>query len=207
MTTQTAYIVDDDPAVKDSLQWLLRSRQVRSQAMDTAGEFLAIAAAPLSGCLLLDVRMPGMSGIELFDRLRAIACPIPVIFLTGHGDVPMAVQALKDGAFDFIEKPYDDNALVDKVLAALAYDALRCARDDAMLLLRRKLDGLTPRENEVMQRILAGKLNKVIADELGIAMRTVEVHRAHIFEKMQVRSAVELSQMLSPLTADPARNS
>ena len=131
--------------------------------------------------------------------MRGIGCHLPVIFLTGHGDVPMAVQALKDGAFDFIEKPYDDNALVDKVLAAIGHDAKRCAHANAIRALRQKLEQLTQREQEVMQMILAGKLNKVIADDLGIAMRTVEVHRSHIFEKMQVRSAVELSQLLSTL--------
>ena len=197
--TATTHIVDDDPAVRDSLQWLLQSRGVASQAWRSAGEFLAVASHDLCGCLLLDVRMPGMSGIELFDRLRALRCQLPVIFLTGHGDVPMAVQALKDGAFDFVEKPYDDNALVDKVLAALAQDERRIAEDNAGLALEQKLAQLTQREQEVMQRILAGKLNKVIADELGIAMRTVEVHRSRIFEKMNVRSAVELSQVLSVL--------
>ena len=197
--TATTHIVDDDPAVRDSLQWLLQSRGVASQAWRSAGEFLAVASHDLCGCLLLDVRMPGMSGIELFDRLRALRCQLPVIFLTGHGDVPMAVQSLKDGAFDFVEKPYDDNALVDKVLAALAQDERRIAEDNAGLALEQKLAQLTQREQEVMQRILAGKLNKVIADELGIAMRTVEVHRSRIFEKMNVRSAVELSQVLSVL--------
>lgn len=199
MNSAPTHIVDDDPAVRDALQWLLRSRAVPSQTWESAERFLAVADRDLSGCLLLDVRMPGMNGIELFDRLRALHCRLPVIFLTGHGDVPMAVQALKDGAFDFIEKPYDDNALVDKVLAAIEHDAKRCARDGAILMLRQKLAILTQREHDVMQRILAGKLNKVIADELNIAMRTVEVHRSHIFEKMQVRSAVELSQVLGVL--------
>lgn len=199
MNSATTHIVDDDPAVRDALQWLLRSRAVPSQTWESAERFLAVATRDLSGCLLLDVRMPAMNGIELFDRLRALHCRLPVIFLTGHGDVPMAVQALKDGAFDFIEKPYDDNALVDKVLAAIEHDAKRCARDGTILMLRQKLATLTQREHEVMQRILAGKLNKVIADELNIAMRTVEVHRSHIFEKMQVRSAVELSQVLGVL--------
>ena len=199
MNGVTTHIVDDDPAVRDALQWLLRSRAVLSQTWDSAERFLAVASRDLSGCLLLDVRMPGMSGVELFDRLRALQCRLPVIFLTGHGDVPMAVQALKDGAFDFIEKPYDDNLLVDKVLAAIEHDAKRCARNGAILMLQQKLALLTQREHEVMQRILAGKLNKVIADELDIAMRTVEVHRSHIFEKMQVRSAVELSQLLGTL--------
>jgi two-component system response regulator DctR len=200
MKNATTHIVDDDPAVRDALQWLLKSRGVASHAWDSAPLFLAAASPDLCGCLLLDVRMPGMSGIELFDRLRGIGCNLPVIFLTGHGDVPMAVQALKDGAFDFIEKPYDDNALVDKVLAAIGHDAKRCAQANSLRALRDKLDQLTQREHEVMQMILAGKLNKVSADELGIAMRTVEVHRSHIFEKMQVRSAVELSQVLSALS-------
>lgn len=197
--TPVAHIIDDDPAVRDALQWLLRSRNVSSTCWSSGEEFLAAATAEFFGCCLLDVRMPGMSGIELFDRLRATQCPIPVIFLTGHGDVPMAVKALKDGAFDFIEKPYDDNALVDKVLAAFAHDARRSARAESVKLVRQRLAQLTQREIEVMHQILAGKLNKVIADELGIAMRTVEVHRSHIFEKMQVRSAVELSQLLATL--------
>ena len=203
MSSATTHIVDDDPAVRDALQWLLQSRNVASQAWKSANEFLAFAGRDLCGCLLLDVRMPGISGIELFDRLRALQCRLPVIFLTGHGDVAMAVQALKDGAFDFIEKPYDDNALVDKVLAAIAQDTRRNAREDSILLLEQKLAQLTHREQEVMQRILAGRLNKVIADELGIAMRTVEVHRSRIFEKMKVRSAVELSQILSVLGGEP----
>jgi two-component system response regulator DctR len=203
MSGTTTHIVDDDPAVLDALKWLLQSRNVESRTWKSAHEFLAFASHGLCGCLLLDVRMPGMSGIELFDRLRAMHCHLPVIFLTGHGDVPMAVQALKDGAFDFIEKPYDDNALVDKVLAAIDQDNKRSIREDASRFLEQKLAQLTHREQEVMQRILAGKLNKVIADELGIAMRTVEVHRSHIFEKMQVRSAVELSQVISPLRNKP----
>lgn len=199
MKEATTHIVDDDPAVRDALQWLLQSRGVSSRTWESAQEFLAFASRKLSGCLLLDVRMPGMNGVELFDRLRAQHCHLPVIFLTGHGDVPMAVQALKDGAFDFVEKPYDDNALVDKVLAAIAHDNIRCSKESSISLLEQRLSQLTLREQEVMQRILAGKLNKVIADELGIAMRTVEVHRSHIFEKMQVRSAVELSQALAGL--------
>jgi two-component system, LuxR family, response regulator DctR len=199
MSDANAHIVDDDAAVRDALQWLLRSRGVASRAWDSADGFLAAAGRDLCGCILLDVRMPGMSGIELFDRLRAIDCRLPVIFLTGHGDVPMAVQALKDGAFDFVEKPYDDNALVDKVVGAMALDAKRSAREESVNSVRNRLAHLTQREQEVMQQILAGKLNKVIADELGIAMRTVEVHRSHIFEKMGVRSAVELSQVLGVL--------
>jgi two-component system response regulator DctR len=203
VSSPITHIVDDDPAVRDALQWLLKSRGVQSHAWKSAEDFLSSATPGLCGCLLLDVRMPGMSGIELFDRLRMLSCRLPVIFLTGHGDVPMAVQALKDGAFDFIEKPYDDNALVDKVLSALKHDMKRCAREKSLREVQQKLEQLTQREQKVMQLILAGKLNKVIADELGIAMRTVEVHRSHIFEKMQVRSAVELSQVLGLLGNKP----
>jgi two-component system response regulator DctR len=203
MSGATTHIVDDDPAVRDALQWLLKSRGVLSRTWESANEFLAFANRDLSGCLLLDVRMPGMSGIELFDRLQALQCRAPVIFLTGHGDVPMAVQALKDGAFDFIEKPYDDNALVDKVLAAIAQDKNRGVRENEIRLLKQKLAHLSQREREVMHMILAGKLIKVIADDLGIAMRTVEVHRSRVFEKMKVRSAVELSQLLSLLGDKP----
>jgi len=207
MNGPATHIVDDDPAVRDALQWLLKSRGVQSRTWGSAEDFLSFVCRELCGCLLLDVRMPGMSGIELFDRLRALNCRLPVIFLTGHGDVPMAVQALKDGAFDFIEKPYDDNALVDKVLAALEHDLKRCASENSVLAVRQRLAQLTQREQEVMHLILAGKLNKVIADQLGIAMRTVEVHRSHIFEKMQVRSAVELSQVLGLLGNIPEAES
>lgn len=203
MNKGITHIVDDDPAVRDSLQWLLQSRGVPSRTWESATAFLEFATPDLCGCLLLDVRMPGMSGVELFDRLQALHCRLPVIFLTGHGDVPMAVNALKSGAFDFIEKPYDDNALVDKVLAAIAQDSTRCIREESIRSLEKKLAQLTDREKEVMRLILAGKLNKVIADELGIAMRTVEVHRSHIFEKMSVRSAVELSQILGHLASRP----
>ena len=205
MNRSVAHIVDDDSAVRDALEWLLQSRGVSSRAWSSPQDFLEASSEGISGCCLLDVRMPGISGIELFDRLRALHCPIPVIFLTGHGDVPMAVKALKEGAFDFIEKPYDDNALVDKVIAAIAHDAVRHGREQAAGQVRARLALLTQRESEVMRQILAGKLNKVIADELQIAMRTVEVHRSHIFEKMQVRSAVELSQLLASLSADDHR--
>jgi two-component system response regulator DctR len=152
----------------------------------------------LVGCLVLDVRMDGMSGLELFDRLLTRGCVMPVIFLTGHGDVPLAVAALKKGAYDFIEKPFNDNELVNRVLEALAIDAAHRQNLANKASLESRLATLTAREREVMELILAGRLNKLIADELSIAVRTVEVHRARIFEKMRVRSAVELSQLLPP---------
>ena len=184
------HIVDDDAAIRDSLDWLFRSRGVACATWPSAEKFLAAWRPDLAGCLLLDIRMSGMSGLALFDRLKAIGCPLPVIFLTGHGDVPSAVAAIKKGARDFVEKPFNDNDLVDRVLAALAEDDRR--RDRAA-----RLAGLTAREREIMDLVLAGRLNKQIADDLGISMRTVEVHRAHVFEKMGVKTAVELARLLA----------
>lgn len=146
---------------------------------------------------LLDIRMREMSGLECFEALREQGNSLPVIFLTGHGDVPMAVGALKKGAFDFLEKPVDDNALVDRVIRALAADARRQASEASQATVATRISQLTPREHEVMRLVLAGKFNKVIADELNISMRTVEVHRSRVFEKMGVRSAVELAQLLA----------
>jgi two-component system, LuxR family, response regulator DctR len=199
VTTGLAYLVDDDAAIRDALAWLLRSRGIQSRAWPAAEAFLADYRDGMSGCLVLDVRMTGMTGIELFDRLLLRGCAMPVIFLTGHGDVPLAVKALKRGAFDFIEKPFNDNELADRVIEALKHDESRRWQDGMKAEIGERLTALTEREREVMNCILAGKLNKVIADELQIAMRTVEVHRAHIFEKMGVRSAVELAQQLSVL--------
>jgi two-component system response regulator DctR len=191
-----AHIVDDDEAIRDALAWLLRSRAVESRAWASAEAFLANYRPDMAGCLVLDLRMRAMTGLELFDRLRELGCAMPVIFLTGHGDVPQAVRAIQHGAFDFLEKPFDDNQLADRVIAALARDAERRASGQAGDDLKVRLASLSAREREVMERILAGKLNKVIADEMGIAMRTVEVHRAHIFEKMGVKSAVELARLV-----------
>lgn len=199
MSTGLAYLVDDDAAIRDALAWLLRSRGIRSRAWPSAEAFLADYREDMSGCLLLDVRMVDMTGTELFERLLERGCAMPVIFLTGHGDVPLAVKALKRGAFDFIEKPFNDNELADRVSEALQHEESRRWRDGMKAEIGERLATLTEREREVMSCILAGKLNKVIADELQIAMRTVEVHRAHIFEKMGVRSAVELAQRLSVL--------
>ena len=151
----------------------------------------------MRGCLILDIRMPGMSGPELFDRLLELGCTMPTIFLTGHGDVPLAVQALKKGAFDFMEKPCDDLELANRVTAALESDQHRHHVSASSASIAARLQSLSTREREIMERILASQYNKVIAAELNIAMRTVEVHRARIFEKMQVKSAVELAQLLA----------
>ena len=192
------HVVDDDDAIRDALAWLLRSRGLAARTWPSAEAFYAEWSEGMCGCLVLDVRMDGMSGVELFDRLLARASRLPVIFLTGHGDVPLAVGALKKGAFDFVEKPFNDNDLVDRILAALSHDTLQRRRLETEATVAARLAALTPRERQVMERVLAGDYNKTIADALGIAVRTVEVHRARIFEKMGVRSAVELSQELAP---------
>ncbi|MFL6716239.1 MAG: response regulator transcription factor [Burkholderiaceae bacterium] len=193
------HIVDDEEVIRDALSWLAQSRGIASAAYDSPDAFLA-ALETRSGfdeggeCLLLDIRMPGTSGIALFEALdaRGLAARLPVIFLTGHGDVPMAVSALKRGAFDFFEKPFNDNSLMDRVEEALA--ASRSAGASAAI--HDRLAALSAREREVLDLILEGKMNKVIADCLGISMRTVEVHRAHIFDKMNVKTAVELARLL-----------
>ena len=191
MTDPTVFIVDDDEAIRDSLRWMLKSRGVASQSWKSAKSFLASYGEAMHGCLVLDIRMDGMSGLDLFDRLNERRCQLPVIFLTGHADVPMAVAALKKGAHDFVEKPFNDNELVDKIDGALAKAVILRNRSAAAHSVSQRLATLSQREREVMDLILAGKANKVIADDLKIAMRTVEVHRAHVLEKMGVRSAVE----------------
>jgi len=193
----TAYIVDDDEAIRDALTWLFKSRGIASQAWPSAETYLADYHPQMRGCLVLDIRMEEMSGLELFDHLRSMGCRMPVIFLTGHGDVPQAVHSLKKGAFDFIEKPSNDNQLADRVAEALILDAEVNQRISLKASVTERLATLTQREREVMDAVLAGKLNKVIASELNIAMRTVEVHRARVFEKMGVKSAVELAQILA----------
>ena len=195
--TPHAYIVDDDEAVRDSLSWLLQSRGVASLTYASAEAFLEAWEPSLAGCILLDIRMEDMSGTELFERLLERGCSLPVIFLTGHGDVPMAVSTLKTGAFDFFEKPCNDNELVDRVIEALKLDAARCAAAASADSINALVNRLTTRERQVMALVLAGKLNKLIADELQISVRTVEVHRSSLLDKMGVRSAVELAQKLA----------
>ncbi|XZG70880.1 response regulator transcription factor [Chitinibacteraceae bacterium HSL-7] len=189
-------IVDDDDALRDALVWLFSTRNHEAQGFASAEALLADYSPDRFGCLVLDVRMPGMTGIELFEKLKTYAYLPPVIFLTGHGDVPMAVAALKSGATDFVEKPFNDNQVVDLVERALAQDAssrtARAAKDEV----EDRLATLTPRETEVMKLILTGRLNKQIADDLSISMKTVEVHRARILEKMRVKTAMELAALL-----------
>jgi two-component system, LuxR family, response regulator DctR len=197
-----AYLVDDDEAIRDALSWLLDSRGIECEKWASAESFLAHYDADpsgIAGCLLLDIRMEGMSGLELFELLLQRGNQTPVIFLTGHGDVPMAVAALKKGALDFVEKPFNDNELANRVIEAIELDRARLAARRVSSNVNERLGSLTERERQVMDLVLAGKLNKIIADELSISMRTVEVHRARLFEKMGVKSAVELAQLLKTL--------
>ncbi len=198
------YIVDDDASVRDALAWLLRSRRLQSESFDSGEAFEALLARPGGGlggqpaCLMLDVRMPGLSGLALFDRLLGLGLieRLPVIFLTGHADVPTAVDAVKRGAFDFCEKPFSDNALVDRIEQALVRSAAMLEASGQRERLQALLDELTERERDVMGLVVEGLPNKLIADQLDISVRTVEVHRARVFEKMAVKSAVELANLL-----------
>jgi two-component system response regulator DctR len=207
------YLVDDEDIVRDAVAWLLRSRRLLSQGHASGEAFeAALAATPDArpgqwpnspSCLLLDLRMGGMSGLALFERLaeRGLIAALPVIFLTGHGDVPTAVAAVKRGAFDFVEKPFSNNALVDRIEQALAASAaaILARRERAQRL--RGLNELSEREREVMDLIAQGLPNKLIADSLHLSVRTVEVHRARVFEKMAVASAVELANLLNTARA------
>jgi two-component system response regulator DctR len=199
------YIVDDDTGVREALAWLLRSRRLPSQSFESADAFAALIQTPphawqptQPGCLLLDVRMPGMSGLALFEQLieRQLLDVLPVIFLTGHADVPTAVDAVKRGAFDFYEKPFSDNALVDRIEQALVRSAQTLETLRSKQNLQHNLADLTERERDVMHLVVEGLPNKLIADQLDISVRTVEVHRARVFDKMNVKSAVELVNLL-----------
>jgi two-component system response regulator DctR len=201
----TVFIVDDDAGVRDALAWLLRSRRLLSSTYGSAEEFDAMLDAGFQPvqpcCLLLDVRMPGMSGLALFEKLaeRQLHEVMPVIFLTGHADVPTAVDMVKRGAFDFCEKPFSDNALVDRIEEALRRSAELQASRREKGALQHRLGELTERERDVMRLVAKGLPNKLIADQLAISVRTVEVHRARVFDKMDVKSAVELANLLRDL--------
>ena len=196
----TVYLVDDDADVRDALAFLLGSRGLTVLSFDSGLALLAALdarAAPPHGVFLLDIRMEPMSGTRLHDALIARRLRNPVLFLSGHGDIPMVVDALKKGAFDFLEKPYSDNALGDRIEQALAVDAAMRAQNAHSAERDARRASLTELEREVMQRVAAGKLNKVIADELHVSVRTVEVHRARVFAKLGVRSAAELATQIA----------
>lgn len=190
--TPIVYLVDDDEAVRDSLGMLFKSIGLEHEAYASALEFLEHYDGQRHSCLVADIRMPGLSGLELQQRLNEQRAEIPIIFITGHGDVPMAVTAMKSGAADFIQKPFRDQDLIDRLHKALALDhdrrVARAAEDE----IRKRIALLTPREHEVMQRVVRGQANKVIAMDLGVSQRTVELHRARVMRKLKMRSVAEL---------------
>lgn len=195
MSEATVFVVDDDQAVRDSLGLLLRSVGMEYRLFENGQVFLDAYHDDWHGCLVLDIRMPGLSGMELHRQLLDRHATIPVIFVTGHGDVPMAVEALHNGAFDFIQKPYRDQELLDRINQALSWDEEHRSEADQKRELQTRLESLTPREHEVMQCVVRGLANKVIAMDLELSQRTVEIHRARVMEKMQARSLAELVRM------------
>ncbi len=186
------YVIDDDADVRQSLALLGRSVGLKVETYHSAAAFLEVLSPNCEGCLVLDIRMPGMSGLDLQQVLNEGQCRLPIIFITGHGDVAMAVRAMRAGAFDFIEKPFRDQDLLDRINQALIKNTALRAEDAELARTRAQLETLTPREREVMTRIVQGQANKVIAIELGLSERTVEIHRAKVMAKMEVHSLAEL---------------
>lgn len=197
--TPTVFVVDDDEAVRNSLRLLLKSVGLAAVALPTAQEFLAKYDPQQPGCLILDVRMPGMSGLELQEQLNVRGAMIPVIFITGHGDIPMAVEAMQQGAFDFLQKPFRDQDLIDRIQRALTKDQTNRAELKEKSGVRERLQTLTPREREVLTLVTTGKPNKIMAADLGVSQRTVEIHRARVMEKMHASSLAQLVRMVMDL--------
>jgi len=198
-TGASVYIVDDDPAVRDSLKWLMESVNLPVKSFSTGMEFLDSDASKEPGCVILDIRMPGMSGIDVFEELQSRGSTIPVIFLTGHGDVHLAVRAMKSGAFDFVEKPFNDQVLLDLIQKAIRHDAaylsLRVELDD----IKERLTHLTTREREVLDGVVGGRANRIIAEDLGLSEKTIEFHRAKMMEKMRAETLAELIRLITTL--------
>ena len=195
----TVFIVDDDEAVRSSLRLLMKSVGLIPSALGSAREFLEKYDPAQPGCLVLDVRMPELSGLELQEQLNRQGTVIPVIFITGHGDVPMAVEAMQAGAFDFLQKPFRDQDLIDRIQKALEKDRANRAVLNERNLIRERLESLTPREREVLAMVSSGKPNKIMAADLGVSQRTVEIHRARVMEKMGASSLAQLVRMVMDL--------
>jgi two-component system response regulator FixJ len=200
--TPTVFVVDDDEGVRNSLRFLLKSVGLTTRALASASEFLEVYTYNQPGCLVLDVRMPGMSGIELQQQLNLRGAAIPVIFITGHGDIPMAVEAMQHGAFDFLQKPFRDQDLIDRIQRALERDVRNRTVLAQHVRIRERLESLTPREREVLTLMTRGKPNKVMAAELGVSQRTVEIHRARVMEKSGANSLAHLVRMVMDLEAE-----
>lgn len=191
----TVFIVDDDAAVRDSLAFLMQSVGLRTECFDSADRFLQASPTQCAGCLLLDIRMPGMSGLELQGVLEERGIRLPVIFISGHADVPMAVRALKAGAFDFVEKPFNDQLLLDCVQRAIETDRQQRQNVAQLDEWRALMATLTPREQEVMALVVDGAANKVISATLGVSLKTVEAHRARVMDKLKADSISHLVRM------------
>lgn len=194
--TPTIFVVDDDEAMRHSLAFLLKSLGHPVECHPSAEAFLAARRPGRPGCVVLDVRMPGMSGLELQKLLNRDGDSLGIVFLSGHGDIPMAVQAMADGAVHFLEKPCNDQVLLDQVTRALTHSAEQCGRAAQARIIGARVDSLTQREKDVMALVVQGKPNKLIAFELDISIKTVEVHRAHVMEKMRADSVADLTRML-----------
>ncbi|HCW90655.1 MAG TPA: DNA-binding response regulator [Marinobacter sp.] len=195
-TRQVVYVVEDDDAVRDSLELLLKSDGKAVRTYENANEFLKDYSDDMAGCIVLDIRMPGMDGMELQKKLNEKHSLLPIIFVTGHGDVPMAVDAMKEGAVDFIQKPYREEALLEKIESALEKDREQRKTLGEKQEIVRRIKTLTPRESEIMERMIAGQANKVIAIELEISQRTVEIHRSRVMHKMGTHSLAHLVRMV-----------
>ncbi len=196
MSDATVFIIDDDQAVARSLRWLIETVQLKVETFTSAQDFLDHYDAGKPGCLVLDVRMPGMSGLELQERLTARrSYHPPIIFITGHGDVQMAVRAVQAGAFDFVEKPFNDQDLLDRIQKAITHDAGQRGKEEQRSQLKALFASLTPREREVLDHVVEGMSNKGIANALGLSAKTVEVHRAKVMEKLHARSLSDLVKM------------
>lgn len=191
------FIVDDDDAVRDSLMDLVDSVGLPVEGFESARAFLDAYQPKRRGCLVLDIRMPGMSGLDLQDRLNELNSTLPVIFITGHGDIPMAVRAMQHGAVDFIQKPFRDQELLDRINAALEHGTESQALEEERRAVEERAQSLTQREREVMEMIVAGKANKVIAIDLALSQRTVELHRARVMEKMGARTLADLVRVVT----------
>ncbi|HUQ11397.1 MAG TPA: response regulator [Steroidobacteraceae bacterium] len=200
---QTVFVVDDDDAVRNSLKLLLKSAGLHAEVFGSAPEFMSKYDAAQPGVLVLDVRMPGMSGLELQHELNLRGAAIPVIFITGHGDIPMAVEAMQHGAFDFLQKPFRDQDLLDRVQRALTRDTEYRAKLRHTDRIRERLASLSPREREVLELVTQGKANKMVAGDLGVSQRTVEIHRAHVMQKMEAGSLAELVRMMMAIARQP----
>jgi two-component system response regulator FixJ len=195
MSEPTVFIVDDDQAVARSLRWLIETVRLKVETFSSAQQFLDGYDSSKPGCLVLDVRMPGMSGLDLQERLVTQRIEVPIIFITGHGDVQMAVRAVQSGAFDFVEKPFNDQDLLGRIQKAIVFDAAQRSKNAQRVQLRALFASLTPREREVLDLVAEGMSNKAIANSLGVSAKTVEVHRAKVMEKMQAHSVADLVKM------------